>query len=603
MKTKLLALLIFNFSFLIFNCEAATRFVSKTGTATPPYTTWATASDSIQKCINICNDGDTVVVANGVYREYLVIHKNISLIGSSMDSTVVDGRNLFYLRDRDTTILITADSVEIKNFDIIGFGKNTSSIVIVIDFQDNFILENCKIHNSYLGVSAGYTNCDFSSLMVFDITVGGLGLRSFLMTEIFVVRNSVVTVNPGSNTGPISCVGFGKYYLYGNVLISPQNDVRRGIFFDAELTSVLKNNIISSFRDVGVRDAFDITDTTIMHNNLFLHVSPNIININWNDGRHMSFRNNIIAYNATGFKNSKGVVRSDYNIYWQNQTNISGGIVMGEHDLIVDPMFVKDVAPHLDSTYDFHLQKYSPAIDAGDPEILDVDGSRSDIGLFGGPFGEKYTYQDLAPRTPKQLTAAVDSAFIKLNWLQNTEADLFEYILYRDTVTGFDITKDKIIYRGSENYFSDLLSMLTAKQYYYKVTAIDSQMNQSAASAEVAVILVGVEPIVKNNDYLLYHNYPNPFNPATKIGYHIKERAYIKLMVYDIKGELISVLVNGEQSAGYHEVEFNTSGARNEQIEKEYGSFASGIYLYRIEVINENNIPVYSDMKKMILLK
>ncbi|MBK7497929.1 MAG: hypothetical protein IPI19_02200 [Ignavibacteriales bacterium] len=40
------------------------RYVSKTGTSTPPYTSWQTAADSIQKCINICVDGDTVYVAN-----------------------------------------------------------------------------------------------------------------------------------------------------------------------------------------------------------------------------------------------------------------------------------------------------------------------------------------------------------------------------------------------------------------------------------------------------------------------------------------------------------------------------------------------------------
>jgi hypothetical protein len=62
------------------------------------------------------------------------------------------------------------------------------------------------------------------------------------------------------------------------------------------------------------------------------------------------------------------------------------------------------------------------------------------------------------------------------------------------------------------------------------------------------------------SDFVLYQNYPNPFNPSTKIGYQLKQRAYVKLMVYDIKGELISVLVNKEQNAGYYEVEFVGNG-------------------------------------------
>ncbi|MBE0539410.1 MAG: hypothetical protein IH620_06830, partial [Ignavibacterium sp.] len=101
-------------------------------------------------------------------------------------------------------------------------------------------------------------------------------------------------------------------------------------------------------------------------------------------------------------------------------------------------------------------------------------------------------------------------------------------------------------------------------------------------------------------------NYPNPFNPSTKIGYKLIERGYVKLMVYDIKGELVSVLVNKEQNAGYYEVDFSSSGIQHPVSgipQSGRQNLASGIYLYRIEVIGEGNIPRFSDMKKMILLK
>ena len=58
------------------------------------------------------------------------------------------------------------------------------------------------------------------------------------------------------------------------------------------------------------------------------------------------------------------------------------------------------------------------------------------------------------------------------------------------------------------------------------------------------------------NNYRLYQNYPNPFNPTTRIGYRLKQRGYVKLYVYDIKGELVETLVNQNQQAGYHEVNF-----------------------------------------------
>jgi hypothetical protein len=72
-------------------------------------------------------------------------------------------------------------------------------------------------------------------------------------------------------------------------------------------------------------------------------------------------------------------------------------------------------------------------------------------------------------------------------------------------------------------------------------------------------------------------------------------------MVYDIKGELVSVLVNKEQNAGYYEVEFNVGNGLLSV--PDIPGLASGIYLYRIEVIGAGRIPVYTEMKKMLLIK
>ena len=54
--------------------------------------------------------------------------------------------------------------------------------------------------------------------------------------------------------------------------------------------------------------------------------------------------------------------------------------------------------------------------------------------------------------------------------------------------------------------------------------------------------------------YRLLSNYPNPFNPSTVIPYRLKEGGYVKLYVYDVKGELVRVLVNQWQEKGYYEV-------------------------------------------------
>ena len=75
MKLKISYLILFTLIVNIFSANAIVRYVSKTGTSTPPYTSWQTAADSIQKCINFSFDGDTIIVANGVYHESLVVNK------------------------------------------------------------------------------------------------------------------------------------------------------------------------------------------------------------------------------------------------------------------------------------------------------------------------------------------------------------------------------------------------------------------------------------------------------------------------------------------------------------------------------------------------
>ncbi len=292
-----------------------------------------------------------------------------------------------------------------------------------------------------------------------------------------------------------------------------------------------------------------------------------------------SFKNNNVI-NSVNAGNGTGDIR--YNNFWRvsnyphDTTNIS-----------VNPIFVNQ------DSMDYHLQAYSPLIDAGDPDILDKDGSRSDIGLYGGRYGESYKYLDLPPAIPVNFTGVLDSSQILLSWNKNTEADFRYYRLYRDTVSNFTIDSTKLISVQSDSFFTEPVPLNVAR-YVYKLSSQDNQGNQSDPSAEVIVNITGVKEFPQTiTDYRLYQNYPNPFNPSTKIGYRLKTRGYVKLYIYDLTGSVIETLVNEEKNAGYYEAEFNAG-------EK----LASGIYLYRISITDsEKRIPVYSNMGKMMLIK
>lgn len=85
--------------------------------------------------------------------------------------------------------------------------------------------------------------------------------------------------------------------------------------------------------------------------------------------------------------------------------------------------------------------------------------------------------------------------------------------------------------------------------------------------------------------YELFQNFPNPFNPSTKISYSIPEREFVLLKVYDLLGSSISTLVASVKEAGYYSVDFNCLNLPN------------GVYYYRITA------GCFSQTRKMILMK
>ena len=608
MKQKFFFLLLF--SLYIVNCtfyieaQATIRYVSKTGTSQFPYTSWQTAADSIQKCINICVDGDTIYVANGVYKENLVLNTIISLIGSSMDSTVIDGRGMNHY-----TITFNAQG-KIENFNIFGKANGTGTCIFSITSNFPTIeVMNCLISETARGIGALGLIADN---IILKNLWGGIS-TSGLTNSNNHISNCVILVSSVNSNG-INLPGpTGANYNINNniILFTSTNSPDYGVSLGAPKKVYITNNLISGFLCNIYIDA--LQDTTFITNNVLSHNK-----YGWplgsiqSDGNYVAAKNLILSKNRVGIDGDDRV-NSDYSIFWENEIDLSG-ITYGDSDIVADPMFVNDTIPTANGSYDLHLQKYSPAIDKGNPDVLDVDGSRSDIGLFGGPYGEVYTYMDLAPKPPANLTAVMDSGLVHLKWNKNTEADLFRYRVYRDTVPDFIYDTTKIIAVLSDTtFYDDPPQKFISGNYYYKITAIDSAYHQSPASEEKHINITGIPeapPIVVEH-YNLLQNYPNPFNPSTTIPYRLKAPGYVKVMVYNILGEMVRVLVNKYQSAGYYEVLFSP-----DEIEKQRGeegfpgmhtwyhsNYVSGVYLYRIEVIGEGNIPVFTDMKKMMLVK
>ncbi len=83
----------------------------------------------------------------------------------------------------------------------------------------------------------------------------------------------------------------------------------------------------------------------------------------------------------------------------------------------------------------------------------------------------------------------------------------------------------------------------------------------------------------------LFQNYPNPFNPTTVISFELNKKSLVQLKVYNILGELVSTLENGELNAGNYKYLFDG------------GRLASGVYFYQLKA--DGSLKVF----KMILMK
>jgi hypothetical protein len=127
---------------------------------------------------------------------------------------------------------------------------------------------------------------------------------------------------------------------------------------------------------------------------------------------------------------------------------------------------------------------------------------------------------------------------------------------------------------------------------------LDYLRRQTQLALATTAFLAGVGPLSSvdpaNNvttAFRLEPNYPNPFNPSTTLRYGLPEAAHVTLVVYNTLGQRVSELVNGDLSAGYHEVRWDALG------------LASGIYFARLTASNSLGQVLTSQATKLVLMR
>ncbi len=166
---------------------------------------------------------------------------------------------------------------------------------------------------------------------------------------------------------------------------------------------------------------------------------------------------------------------------------------------------------------------------------------------------------------------------------------------HRQSAKIFDITTGNILfdandpnYSYSYPYISDIdddgildcifvkYDYLYAGQYYLEVFSTGISTNAGSS----------LNPV----QFELKQNFPNPFNPSTKIEYVLTTPSNVLLEIFDVKGELVKTLVNEFQIQGNQQTEWNGNANDGRRC-------ATGVYFYHL------NIGSKAETKKMILLQ
>jgi fibronectin type 3 domain-containing protein len=91
--------------------------------------------------------------------------------------------------------------------------------------------------------------------------------------------------------------------------------------------------------------------------------------------------------------------------------------------------------------------------------------------------------------------------------------------------------------------------------------------------------------------FSLSENYPNPFNPSTTLTYGLPVRSTVRLVIYNVLGQVVKELINTEQQAGIQSIIWNAD-------------VSSGMYFYRLEAISKDDPSKrFVETKKMLLLR
>ena len=212
----------------------------------------------------------------------------------------------------------------------------------------------------------------------------------------------------------------------------------------------------------------------------------------------------------------------------------------------------------------------------------------TDIGAY-----EYYDDDGSLPVTLTSFSATAGDGKVTLNWITESEIENLGFNIYRSTKYNdqLSIINDQLIPgagNSSSRHEYEYVDkyVINGVKYWYKLEDVDYSGNTELHGPVSATPMKKAAP----KEFCLYPNYPNPFNPVTTISYDLPEDGFVELSVYNMRGEKITTLMQGNQEAGSYRLNWDGINQNGDMV-------ASGIYFLRIASGN------YFKTSKMVFIR
>jgi hypothetical protein len=139
------------------------------------------------------------------------------------------------------------------------------------------------------------------------------------------------------------------------------------------------------------------------------------------------------------------------------------------------------------------------------------------------------------------------------------------FLIDRETQTAYDLRRNQRLQFATRHLAEKKFQLIAGTKAYFDSQNLEAELQPSS--------------------HVLLQNFPNPFNPATQIIYSLPEASHVEVNVYNLRGEVVAMLVNEAQEMGSHTVVWNAE------------KVGSGVYLIRIRTGR------FESMKKCLFVK